>query len=76
MSQKFWHKISLYWHICTAICWFAVLCAWWVQDVTGYGGRIQTLEEKQAMQEKKITRTDYNVQLIGRALKVDIIEDR
>lgn len=72
--NKLWQKYAPYWHICMAIlfCVFWVITNW--TKVDGYEGRISTLEIMKAKQEKKITRMDYNIQLISRAVGVKPLE--
>lgn len=68
--QIFWRKIGPYWHIMTGLFVMIVSSILWVNNVTGYDGRIIMLETVQNKQQKQLTRMDYNVQLIGRAIGV------
>lgn len=72
--QRFWFRIAPYWHLGAAIIWGCIITAWWVHDVSGYSGRIETVENKQNKQEKIITRMDYNVQIIARQVGVKPLE--
>jgi hypothetical protein len=63
-----WEKYAPYWHICTTIIAAACFGFAWVQNVSGYGGRIDSLEAAQKREEKRETRMDYNIQVIAQKL--------
>lgn len=72
--DRWWHKVRAYWHIGSFIVMMIFIAATNWSKVLAYDGRITTLESKQEKQDKKLTRMDYNVQLIGRAVGVKPLE--
>lgn len=71
--QRIWTRYAPYWHICMALAGAAIAALFWFKDVSSYDGRITKLEVVQLRQEKKVTRIDYNIQLIADKLKLPYV---
>lgn len=68
--QRFWHKISPYWHIITSVIFAIFLLGTYWNRVDGYDDRIGSLEVVQTTQQKTLDRMDYNIQNIANKVGV------
>ena len=74
MVQRVWKSITLHWHIFFFIVSTFVAAVIWVKDVSSYGGRLSAVEQSQQSQDERLTRMDYNVQMIARKVGVKPLE--
>lgn len=68
--NRIWRKYAPYWHIGTGLIAIMIAVILQIQNVLGYDGRISALEIFKTKEERQITRMDYNIQIIGRAVGV------
>jgi hypothetical protein len=75
MVAKVWRKLSPYWHLIMALIGGFCFVILKYDQVDGYQGRIAALETSQVTLEKKVTRTDFNVQMIANRLGVKPLKE-
>lgn len=64
MVQRFWKKISPYWHVLTFIVSLCVALILWVGDVSSYSGRITKLENNNEEVSEHIANIDGKLDVI------------
>jgi hypothetical protein len=74
MKKKSWFDYVLFWPVVGTLAGVTINGLFWAHDVSSAVAKVPIIEEIQVKQEKKITRIDYNIQLIGRKVGVPILE--
>lgn len=64
--RGFFRNISPYWHILTGVATFLILAIQWIDDVSGYGKRIESLEADNGKVKSAIVRMDYYVERLAK----------
>jgi hypothetical protein len=74
MVKNLVNKMKGDWRFWKWMLTIAVIGILWVGTVSASVVKVADIENVQTKQEKKITRMDYNIQLIGRAVGVQPLE--
>lgn len=69
--RNFWRNISPYWHILTGVAGLIVFAILWVDDVSSYGHRIETIEGDIPKMKSAIIRMDYYVERLAKKQGID-----
>lgn len=69
-----WKKLKYDWRFWAWVAGAAITATWWVYDVSASTAKIPGIESTQGKLDKKTTRIDYNVYLIGKKFNLPLLE--